>query len=308
MIARDVPASSLPGFRRWRVAVLLAVLAAGVVVWQGAQRQRGDPKVGLRLNPAPASGNDAAATTRPAPAFASTGRIRVASFNIQSGRGLDDRQDLSRTARLLGSFDLIGLNEVQGHTLRFRAPPNQAEELAGLLGMPWLFAASERRWWRDDFGNGLLCTLPVAHWSIQPLPGARESGFRNLIHARVRLDESTTLNVLVTHLDRTTDRDMQLQAVAAAFLSLSEPAILMGDLNSRGGEPGLATLLLGQAGVVDPIGDTPRLASKERIDWILTRGLAPIDGGAVISPASDHPMVWAELELPRPPAVERPGD
>lgn len=305
MSLRDDPS---PAYRRWRVAVLLAVLAGLLVLWQGAQVHRGEPRSGVRLSPPPEGSPQpaaAAAATQPAADDAGVGRFRVASFNIRSGRGTDERTDLARTARLLETFDVVGLNEVQGHAIRRRGAQNQSEALAGLLGMPWLFAATERQWWADDFGNGLLCGLPVEHWAILPLPGSRDS-YRNVVQARVRLGEGAVLNVLVTHLDRTVDRDVQFQAVAAMFLSLAEPAMLIGDLNTRGGEPGMA-MLLARAGIVDPIGDTPRLAAKERIDWILTRGLVPIDGGAVTTPASDHPMVWAELELPPSPMVERPN-
>jgi endonuclease/exonuclease/phosphatase (EEP) superfamily protein YafD len=117
-------------------------------------------------------------------------------------------------------------------------------------------------------------------------------------------------------LDRHTDRQKQLRHVAELFKSMQEPAVLMGDLNTRFGNDDNGTLrtLLATAGVDDPVGDTPQAPKEERIDWIITRGLKRIDGGAVMSGASDHPMVWAELEAsrvilskPPPPPVERPA-
>jgi endonuclease/exonuclease/phosphatase family metal-dependent hydrolase len=282
---------------RWGTALLLASVAVGLILWTGAQRQRGEPRVGVHLRAAPGD----ATTTQPAP---QSSRLRVASFNIQSGRGDDGRTDLARTSLLLPSFDLIGLNEAQGHVVRLARPADQVQELAALLRLPWLFAASERRWWTDDFGNGLLCGWPVEHWSIIPLPGERASGYRNLVHARVHWNDDVTMNVLITHLDHTTDRTAQLAMVSETFLAMQEPVILMGDLNTRGSEPALKALL-GRAGVIDPIGDTPQLASSERIDWILVRGLTALDGGVTPTKASDHPLVWAELELPPLPTVER---
>ena len=274
--------------RRRRTIAILMLVALGVVAWIGGTRRRAEPRSGI--------GMPGQATTAPAAT-----RFRIAAFNIQSGRGLDGKTDLSRTAKLLSSFDLIGLNEAQGSFSR----PDQVEELGRILRMPRLFAPSERRWWHDDFGNGLLSRLPVRHWSIEQLPGAPDSGYRSVVRAAVPLADGQTLHVLITHLDRTTDRLEQLRLVGELFRSLREPAVLMGDLNTRGDDPAMVELL-SVAGVVDPIGDTPRLPAKERIDWILTRGLRTIDGGVVITTVSDHPLIWAELELPGEPEIERP--
>lgn len=281
-----------PPRRPGRAVALVLLLVVAVVAWLGGQRQRGEPRSGDHL-PGRATHPTADAVPQ---------RFRVSSFNIQSGRGTDGKTDLARTAKLLGSFDLIGINEAQGHVLR---RDNQLDELGQLLDAPRLFAASERRWWHDDFGNGLVSRLPVRHWSVEPLPGQRSSGYRSLVRATLPAGDGRTLQVLVTHLDRTTDRLEQLRLVGALFLSLREPAILMGDLNTRGDDPTLAEILAA-AGVDDPIGDTPKLPAKERIDWILTRGLRTIDGGAVITAASDHPLVWAEVELPPLTEIERP--
>jgi endonuclease/exonuclease/phosphatase family metal-dependent hydrolase len=268
------------------LAMLLVAIAV-VVALVGSRRERAEPRSGQAL-----AGRSLALAHVPP-------RIRVASFNIQSGRGLDGKTDLSRTAALLRSFDLIGLNEAQGHVF---GPEHQPAELGRMLELPHLFAASERRWWHDDFGNGLLSRLPVRHWSVTPLPGDRSSGYRNLVRATIRIDDGRTLSVMVTHLDRTTDRLQQLRLVGEIFLSLREPAILMGDLNSNGDDPILRDVLAA-AGVIDPIGDTPALSAKERIDWILVRGLRTIDGGVVTTAASDHPLVWAELEVWPSPAT-----
>ena len=40
--------------------------------------------------------------------------LRVGTFNIQSGYGLDHRKDLDRTAACIRPCGLVGLNEVTG--------------------------------------------------------------------------------------------------------------------------------------------------------------------------------------------------
>jgi endonuclease/exonuclease/phosphatase family metal-dependent hydrolase len=103
------------------------------------------------------------------------------------------------------------------------------------------------------------------------------------------------------HRRRQRERDAQLLAVAEMFLSLGEPAILLGDLNCPAGEPPLRELLQ-MPGVTDAIGEIVRGRGgwdpPGRVDWIITRGLRPVDGGIVDKGASDHPLVWVELEGP----------
>lgn len=227
--------------------------------------------------------------------------FRVAAFNIQSARGTDGQTDIHRTARLLGSFDLIALNEVRGKFLR--TPDNQAAILGDLLDAPWMFAPSERRFWHDSFGNGFISRLPVEFYLTSPLPTTQWSGFRNIVHARVMLD-GVSLNVLVVHIDRDRERQQQFRIVRELFLAMQEPAVLLGDLNTRADDP-LMVDLLQTAGVSDPIGDTDAPAAKERVDWILTRGLSRLEAGALQTQASDHPLIWAQLTLP-PGPVEAP--
>ena len=54
--------------------------------------------------------------------------------------------------------------------------------------------------------------------------------------------------------------------------------------------------LLARTDVLDPIGRTLGSQAPPRIDWILARGLRTVDAGMRDQGASDHPLVWAELE------------
>jgi endonuclease/exonuclease/phosphatase (EEP) superfamily protein YafD len=87
------------------------------------------------------------------------------------------------------------------------------------------------------------------------------------------------------------------------FLALDEPAVLVGDLNTGRGDPAIQAVLAAP-GVVDPVGGERLPDQSERIDWILVRGLRGVDAGIRDSGASDHPLIWAELEV----ATESDGD
>ena len=72
--------------------------------------------------------------------------------------------------RSCAGLDLVGLNEVLGPKLWEKI--DQCQELGERLGMSWLFAPTESRWWDGSFGNGMLSGLPVKAWQRIPFPRA----------------------------------------------------------------------------------------------------------------------------------------
>lgn len=226
-------------------------------------------------------------------------RIRVGTFNIHGGTGRDGRFDLARTAAALKDLDFVGLNEV--HSQPF-VESNQAELLGRQLEMPWLFAPTEYCWRGEHFGSAVLSRLPVDHWQRIPLEHRTAVGYRNLILLNIPLEKGN-LKVIVTHADRTTDRPHQLQAIFSLFNSLSKPALLMGDLNTRRADPLLAPHL-DSGNWTDCVGPHLSEDPPNRIDWILARGLKSVAAGRIDNGASDHPCLWAELDLA--PYLESP--
>ena len=266
--------------RRWRAALVMGlVFAGGLIYYSGDQRRP----------IAAAVGNSLSGKIHVSPPGRAT--LRVATFNIHGGVGHDHRLNLARTAGTLKGFDLILLNEVHGSYL-WQAK-GQAEQLAQLTGKGWLLAPTEERWWHHRFGNAVLASTDVSRWQTIVLPG-HGRGYRNMVLLSVPYC-GRTIHVVGTHLDRSDPRDRaeQFQAAAGLFLSLAEPAILMGDLNTTADEECLRTLL-NRPDIHDPLGET--LVSVPRIDWLLTRGLKTVNAGIVDNDASDHPLIWAELE------------
>lgn len=107
--------------------------------------------------------------------------IRLASYNIQYGKGKDDRFDLDRIVMELGQPDLIALQEVERGNLR-RGNVDQVAEIAGRLDhMHWVYGpgidadASEvvdgkpvhRRY---QFGNMVLSRWPILSSINHTLP------------------------------------------------------------------------------------------------------------------------------------------
>lgn len=91
--------------------------------------------------------------------------------------------------------------------------------------------------------------------------------------------------------------EAQLRTAIDLFLSLAEPAILLGDLNEVGSHPAIVRLL-NTPRVRNALANSPRTNGKQNpIDWIITRGFRTVRAEWMETAASDHPVARAELEL-----------
>lgn len=268
--------------KRWLRTIALVLLVGGVY-WHASRHTPTGPAEGVGVQ---------GEITRPPPKRKT---IRVATFNIHGGKGKDGRRDLDRTAECLHDLDFVALSEVRGP--RLGQSQDQARRLGQKLGMAWLFAPAVRVWYYEEFGNGLLTMLPVDFWQRIPLSRNYGRSHRNAVLVALRHGDRT-IHVVLTHICRRHDpeRRAQLRAVISLYLSLAEPAILVGDMNSDADDPQIQQLLA-TPGVADPVGEIlGQEAAGDRIDWIFTRGLRCVDAGILENEASDHPMVWAELQ------------
>ena len=229
-------------------------------------------------------------------------RFRIGTFNIHGGCGGAGQLNLQRTADVIRGMDFVGLNEVRGGG--WQDSRSQADQLGSILDLNWLFAPTEINWSGPHFGQGALTRLPVSQWKRTPFGRVQGNGFRNYVECQIPLDandSATPLTILITHLDRKSDRQDQLRVIIQRFLEIAPPVILMGDLNSKRTEPQLMKLA-GTPGVTDCFG---RFAAgdfvRKRIDWMFVRGLNCIRASLEPTPSSDHPWGWAELEVSQRP-------
>ena len=105
--------------------------------------------------------------------------MKLITWNTQWCRGLDgvvDPQRIVRTARAMGDFDVLCLQEVaSGFDAMPGAPGHQPEQIAACLpGFRVFFGASVNDVAADGsvqrFGNLVATRLPVAHVQHHPLP------------------------------------------------------------------------------------------------------------------------------------------
>lgn len=285
---------------RAKLAAVAAAVAVAVAVWHASLRRPAGQDEGVALavpQPAEKQTHPVAERSPPPESPFPEPTLRLATFNIHGGRGEDGRVDLQRTAETIRRFHIVGLNEVRGH--RLATPDNQAAELGHLLGRAWLHAPAEYRWYCQSFGNGLLTALPARRWQRIALPHRLDRSYRNALIVAVDTGPRP-VNLLITHLNQRVpeERASQFSMVAGLFLALAEPAVLLGDLNCRADDRLMADLLA-RPGVVEPLSATGAADVPDRVDWVLLRGLECLAAGVEATPASDHPVVWCEIAIPR---------
>lgn len=228
-------------------------------------------------------------------------RLRVATYNIHRGRGLDGRERLDRIMAVLAEVeaDIIALQEV------FQA---QAWALAEATGMAVAFGAT-RRLPRGLFGNVCLTRLPlVAHrrYNLTCLPFEP----RGCLQADVDVGHGQPLHVLNVHLGLGyRERILQVRMLAGIARPTALPGlrIVLGDFNEWFN--GRASQLL-RAAFGHPNGRRRRLATHPSpmpvfpLDRIYPDPLVRVVRGGVhrsrlARVASDHLPAYADLVLKR---------
>lgn len=221
--------------------------------------------------------------------------LSVASFNIQTGKSLAGKRDITASARVLASNDLVGVQEVyaSGWLNRLGVGQSQTACLAQHGSFAYLFCATRRRWFREHRGNALLSKLAVSDWKIQMLPDQSGKSYRNMTIAKVHW-QGESFHLINTHLHTREGREVQLAVVLNEFAKYTR-AILVGDFNSTASSP-----LLQQALCEAAISDAITLAGLDtsncqRIDWILTKGFVVNHGIMMDKGISDHPYYQVNL-------------
>ena len=229
-------------------------------------------------------------------------QIKILSYNIHHGEGVDSRFDLPRIARVIQSVDadFVAVQEVDVRTKRSHGVA-QAAELARLTGMHEVFGRTidHQGGW---YGNVLLSRWPVQGFAVRSYPFTPGREARGAVEAEVKLP--APFRIFATHLDITEkDRLLAVEWLAnkIAELPAGLPMILAGDFNAAPGSQ--AFKALSEHWTIDPeIKPTsPAEKPEKQIDFVAFR---PRNRWKVISTrvldepvASDHRPILVTLEL-----------
>lgn len=263
--------------RRARRVVVVALWAAlAGLAWPAAAQS---PELSGRLAP-----------QRPA------APLRIMTFNIHHGEGIDGRLDLARIAKVItdAKADIVGLQEVDRGVERTQRR-DILKELADLTGMRFAFGKNIDLQ-GGDYGNALLTRFPIVSEGNRHLELVGGGEQRGVLQTVLDVDGRRVL-VLTTHFDHRRDSAQRPRSAEEMRDMAAQwgdgPLVLLGDFNDVPGSQAYETL-------TNVATDAWRVAGKDegytipvetptrRIDWILLRGLDATEGQVIRTDASDH--------------------
>jgi endonuclease/exonuclease/phosphatase family metal-dependent hydrolase len=250
-------------------------------------------------------------------------QIRVLSYNIHYGVGMDSKKDLKRIADVINRLDpdIVGLQEVADSAMT--ATIGQLTEMIGVFGAsteiepPNLYHLLDIPVPESQlfYGDAILSKYPFKYVGNLSIPSASSSRYEAMcidVDFSKKYGEETIVRFITTHFDylRTIGsnyaREAAVEVIETAFINdtLDIPYILTGDLNAT---PGSAPLkLLEQKGWVLEDGSkalptVPSISPRKQIDYVLVRPKKRwriVDVSVIEEDlASDHCPILMTLEL-----------
>ena len=245
------------------------------------------------------------------PSTAAKRTLRVMTYNIHVGVGMDKKLDLPRIAAVINKqrADLVGLQEVDRGVERTQRI-DEIAELAKLTKMDYAFAFN-LKYLGGQYGVAILSRFPIHATDHRLYRNLREAERRGFIRAEIKID-GRTVNFVTTHLDYQYEdgRVFETEQLLSALKEVKGPLIVVGDFNDvpTGGAYKLMRDQFVDAWIEShATGEGfsyPADKPAKRIDYILTRTSDSIRAKKtwiIETLASDHVPVVADLEIKKLP-------
>jgi len=250
--------------------------------------------------------------------FATTGRphaslstsrqtLRVMTYNIHVGVGMDKKLDLQRIADVIRQEkpDIVGLQEVDRGVKRTEGK-DEIAELAKMTEMHFAFAHN-LDYQGGQYGVAILSRFPIGKIDHRKYENRRVAERRGMLRVELNV-HGRTVNFVTTHLDYqyADSRLFETEQLLSFLADVKGPLIVTGDFND---EPAGSSYKM-MAGQFEDAWIRSRAKGEglsypsdkpvKRIDYIFTRsatGLKAKRAWVVNTLASDHLPVMAEVEL-----------
>jgi endonuclease/exonuclease/phosphatase family metal-dependent hydrolase len=241
--------------------------------------------------------------------------LRVLSYNIHYGQGMDGEYNIQRLAEVIKTAkpDLVALQEVDVGVLR-SGRVHQLQKLGELTGLTARFGPTQH-YEGGLFGNAVLTRLPILDEIIQPLPYTEatpelQTYPRGALAITVQAPDGKPLRFISTHFQHNVpaDRVAEAEAINKLFAGPADKlrTLLAGDFNAKPDEEPIKILEQNWTHAMDQkrAPSAPSVNPQSRIDYVFYRSSADF---RVISSdvlpeamASDHRPVLAFLEITHP--------
>ena len=241
--------------------------------------------------------------------------LKIMSYNIHSGIGLDDIVDYTRMAECINKYapDVVGFQEVaQDHPRARGIFP--MEFMGKILGMKGEFGKTihvSRPGMDYDYGIGFLSRFDYEYITKLPLPNIEklEPRVAQFVKVKAPVDfifVNTHFGIKSEYNDPGEVHRMRFDQLAAINAELDKilagkdiPCVITGDFNARPGSECI-DLLEKTWNVTDlKLFTFPADKPDRKIDYIATRGNIRLRSYAVLDEkvVSDHAPIIAELDF-----------
>ena len=235
-------------------------------------------------------------------------QLRILSYNIHHGEGIDRVLDLNRIANVIKSVhpDIVSLQEVDRTTTRVKNQ-DQPALLAKATSMQVIFEQNIP-FQGGDYGNAILSKHQIITHKNHKLPNHDNGEQRGALQATIKLPGNHGhLTFWATHLDHRSDPKERIDS--AKFLlqiagrTPTTLSILAGDLNAT---PASNVLTILSKHWFNPIADKPQptipvTKPTKQIDFVLAHPQDRWTAKSVIvldeALASDHRAILTVFEL-----------
>ena len=233
--------------------------------------------------------------------------LRIMTYNIHSGVGMDKKLDLQRIADVINHErpDLVGLQEVDRNVKRTDGK-DEIAELARMTHMDYAFGHN-LDFQGGQYGVAILSRFLILQPEHREFENRREAERRGMLRVEMDVD-GRRVNFVTTHLDYQNDdgRLFETQQLLKFLENVRGPLIVVGDWND---EPTGAAYKLMLTKFADSWLDSsakgqglsyPADKPVKRIDYIFYRtedGLSAKKTWVVNTQGSDHVPVVTELDL-----------
>ena len=168
--------------------------------------------------------------------------LKIMSYNIRHGEGLDKVLDLSRAASIIKSIgpDLCALQEIDDFCLRSDRV-GQTKYLAQYTNMVGTFGKF-MDFQQGEYGMSTLTTKPIISTKILELPDGKYEPRTAIVH-EIKIADTCIIAFANVHLDWVTEKEgsinrLNQSKVLVKYLdSLNLPTIITGDFNCTPDSP-----------------------------------------------------------------------
>lgn len=233
--------------------------------------------------------------------------LRVMTYNIHVGVGMDKKLDLQRIANVIKQEkpDVVGLQEVDRGVKRTEGK-DEIAELAKMTEMHFAFAHN-LDYQGGQYGVAILSRFPIGKVDHRKYENRRVAERRGMLRVELNIS-GRKINFVTTHLDYqyADSRLFETEQLLSFLTDVKGPLIVVGDFND---EPAGSSykMMVGQfedawirSRAKGEGLSYPADKAVKRIDYIFLHkasGLKAKRAWVVDTLASDHLPVMAEIEL-----------